>query len=260
MIKLNMQVSGEGPNLVLIHGWAMNSSVWHDWLLDLATSYRVICVELPGHGDSDYRERWQMSELLEAMADQLPNCCSVLGWSLGGMVALAYAGAYPQRVNKLLMLASSPKFVQADDWQCATANSAFDTFSMGIKDKPVMTIKRFIKLQTQGVEQAKQMNDFLKSLLKTSDDDSPEGLVSGLDILRNSDLRGDFKRLTCPILMILGGKDPLVPVEAGQGSISLNPDVDLCVINNAAHVPFLSHPLQVAEAVERFMLTDEASL
>ncbi len=260
MIKLNMHVSGKGPNLVLIHGWAMSPLVWQEWLLDLAKSYRVICVELPGHGDSDYRERWQMNELLEAMAEQLPDSCSVLGWSLGGMVALAYAGAYPQRVNKLLMLASSPKFVQSDDWQCATTNSAFDAFSLGIKDKPAMTIKRFIKLQTQGVEQSKEMNAFLRGLVKTNVDDSHEGLVSGLDILRTNDLRGVLKSLTCRILMVLGKKDQLVPVEAGQRSMSLNPNIDLCVINNASHVPFLSHPLQVSQAIDRFMRAGEGLL
>jgi len=257
LIPLNIQESGEGPNLVLIHGWAMNNLVWQSWLADLEKSYRVICVELPGHGDSEYSEYWGMNELLEAMAAQLPSCCSVLGWSLGGMVALAYASEYPQRVNNLVMLASSAKFVQSADWQYAQLKNTFDVFSNSLVKKPLITIKRFLKLQTEGGELSKEINDFLGSVIKTNDEIPTVGLMSGLDILCNSDLRDLLKNFTCPTMMVLGEKDQLVPVEVGDESININPHVEVRVIEGATHVPFLSHPDEVSDALQQFLPTSE---
>ena len=259
MISLNIQESGKGPNLVLIHGWGMNNLVWQSWLADLEKSYRVICVELPGHGDSEYGEYWKINELLEAMAEQLPSNCSVLGWSLGGMVALAYASEYPQRINGLVMLASTPKFVQSADWLYAQPKDMFDAFADSLVKKPLVTIKRFLKLQTDGGEPSKEINNFLKNVIKKSDETSKIGLVSGLDILCHNDFRELLKNLTCPIMMLLGEKDRVVPVEVGNESININPRVEVCVIGGATHVPFLSHPFEVSQALKQFMPAGECS-
>lgn len=257
MIPLNIQESGEGPNLVLIHGWAMNNLVWQPWLVELEKLYRVICVELPGHGGSEYAEHWEMNELLEAMAAQLPNRCVVLGWSLGGMVGLAYASEYRHRVSQLVMLASSAKFVQSADWQCAQSKEIFDIFSSSLIKKPLTAIKRFIKLQTQGAEPSKEINNFLRGIVRNGNEGSTAGLMAGLDILRHNDLRGLLKNLACPLMMMLGEKDQLVPLEAGNQSIKINPEIDLRVIDGATHVPFLSHPHEVSRVLGQFILADE---
>jgi pimeloyl-[acyl-carrier protein] methyl ester esterase len=258
-MRLNIQESGKGPCLVLIHGWAMNNLVWGDWLSDLEKSYRVICVELPGHGDSDYSQRWTMTQLLEAMAAQLPSRCSVLGWSLGGMVALAYSGKYPQRVNRLILLASSAKFVQSNQWRCAQSEETLKAFSRGLLSRPLITIKRFIKLQTQGLASSKRLNDFLSSIVKVSDKGASEGLFSGLDVLCHGDFRELLKNLTCPMLMVLGEKDQLVPVEVAEQSLHINPNIDTLTIEGATHIPFLSHRSDVSQALDQFMLAVERS-
>lgn len=253
MIELNLQIVGSGPALVLIHGWAMNSMVWKSLLDELKKTYQIICVELPGHGKSDYTDAWELDDLLPSLAKQLPERCSILGWSLGGMVSLAYADRYPSRVDKLIMLASSAKFVQSKDWTSAQPMEILKLFSQGLMGDSFAAIRRFITLQTQGVGSAKKLNLLLKDVLKQGGEASKNGLKSGLDILQYIDLRAALKDIKLPVLMIMGGKDQLVPAAAGKASLGINDGIDLTVIEEASHVPFLSHPLDVLKAVKKFM-------
>lgn len=245
---------------MLVHGWAMNNLVWNNWLALLEQSFRVICVELPGHGNSEYNEPWQMSDLLEMMAAQLPQQCSFLGWSLGGLVALAYADHFPKRVNRLVMLASTPKFVQSADWQPAQSKAVFDVFSNHLKRKPLPTMKRFVKLQTDGGEPSQTIERFLKSVLQVRSETSTKGLISGLDILSQADYRLALKKLNCPTMLLLGEKDQLVPVEVADEFAQINPRVAVCVIEGATHVPFLSHPNEVSQELVRFMSAGDREL
>lgn len=253
MIDLNVHISGEGPALVLIHGWAMNSLVWGGLLDELKESYQVICVELPGHGKSTHVGPWYLDELLSSLAERLPECCNIVGWSLGGMVALAYADQYPSRVEKLIMLASSAKFVQAKDWENAQPMETLRLFSEGLSGNSFAAIKRFLMLQTQGVASAKKLNLVMRDILRKGGEASKSGLKSGLDILQTIDLRTALKTVKAPLLMIMGGKDQLVPAAAGKESLELNGNINLVVIDEASHVPFLSHPAKVLQAISQFV-------
>ncbi|MBL4743813.1 MAG: pimeloyl-ACP methyl ester esterase BioH [Cycloclasticus sp.] len=259
-MKLNLQQSGDGPVLVLIHGWAMSSAIWQSMLPRLEQSFTVICMDLPGHDGSEYADAWALDELLESMAEQLPPKCTVLGWSLGGMLALAYTNKYPQRVSSLIMLGSSPKFVQSDDWLCGQENDVLEAFQQGLIKDSSATIKRFVSLQTQGMERPKETRKLLLSLLGAGPQPSKNGLTSGLRMLQNLDLRHALKKVSCPLLMLLGEKDNLIPVGVGEQSQAINPRIKLVVIKQAAHVLFLSHTSEVLELIEQFLWTKERAL
>ncbi len=257
LIKLNLSESGAGPSLVLIHGWAMNNAVWGAFADELAQSYRVICVELPGHGMSEYTDAWTMDEVLQALHRQLPERSNILAWSLGGMLALAYAQRYPDRVDKLLMMASSACFVQAEGWLCAQEDEVLNAFLHGMVDKPASTIKRFLRLQSQGALEPRLLNRRLNQCLKEGGSGSAEGLISGLRILQQADLRAALVAIACPLLMILGDKDQLIPVAVGAASLELNAGIQLSVIEQASHVPFLSDQAAVLESINQFIATEE---
>lgn len=258
MIKLNVSASGEGPNLVLIHGWAMSSLVWKSWLVELEKDYRVLCVDLPGHGGCDYDKPWAMADVLESLAKQLPSKSHVLGWSLGGMIALAYASRYPQRVERLIMLASSAKFVQCKQWLHAQTEDTLKLFFDGLIENSPLTIKRFLMLQTQGLSQPKKQNSLLKKILNEAKPVKLSALVSGLALLKSTDLRESLQTIHCPLLMLMGANDQLIPLEVTNDSRGLNPDVELGVIADAAHAPFLSHQSEVHCATTRFLSTRTA--
>jgi len=253
LIKLNITVSGKGPNLVLIHGWAMSSQVWKDWLPVLEKHYRVFCVDLPGHGGCTYDQPWSMDDVLASLADQLPSKSSVLGWSLGGMVALAYANKCPQNVERIVMLASSAKFVQSNDWQHAQMDETLTAFTAGLLNNAASTTKRFLMLQTQGMAEPKKISMLLRRIMSEAPAVQKEALISGLAILANADLRQALKAVTCPLLMLMGSEDQLIPLGVANDSRKINSNVESCVIEGASHVPFLSHQEHVDNATEQFL-------
>ena len=133
---------GQGPDLVLVHGWSMHSGVWQPLVDLLGEHFRCHLVDLPGHGQSEWHEGdFELTRLLDNLSLALPQDAMWLGWSLGGMVALAMAQHYPDKVKKLILLASNPRFVQTDDWPCAMAAEVFNTFSASLADDQQQTLQ-----------------------------------------------------------------------------------------------------------------------
>ena len=105
-----MRVLGEGPELVLLHGWAMHSGIWGRLVDNLALDFRVNLVDLPGHGINRHiplpRE---LDELAAMILSELPPAIW-MGWSLGGLVTLAAAMQQPEKVQKAILVSATPSF------------------------------------------------------------------------------------------------------------------------------------------------------
>jgi pimeloyl-[acyl-carrier protein] methyl ester esterase len=117
---MHIKVIGQGPDLVMLHGWGMHSAVWHDMAEALAKKFTLHLVDLPGHGQSEWHENaLDLAVLLANLANELPKSAYWLGWSLGGLISTAFADQFPERVEKLVLVAATPCFVKKDDWSCA---------------------------------------------------------------------------------------------------------------------------------------------
>ena len=82
MVKIHQQSLGQGPTIVLVHGWAMHSGIWKDFAEKLAQHHRVICLDLPGHGQSEALEDFNLADISAALVAAVPEgqfCW--LGWS-----------------------------------------------------------------------------------------------------------------------------------------------------------------------------------
>ena len=127
---MHITIRGEGPDLVMLHGWSMHSAVWHDLADALASRFTLHLVDLPGHGQSDWLSGdFDIERLLAQLANRLPPTAYWLGWSLGGLISLAFSSLFPERVNKLLLLAATPCFVQKPDWPQAMQDQVFQDFA-----------------------------------------------------------------------------------------------------------------------------------
>ena len=101
---LHSRTLGCGPDIVLLHGWGAQGSIWNEIAADLAARYRVTMIDLPGHGKSPESEREPeptLASLTARVAQVAPTRATWLGWSLGGMVAMQLASETPQRGEKL---------------------------------------------------------------------------------------------------------------------------------------------------------------
>src|SRR3989338_7007479 len=114
-MSLNIKQLGSGPDLVLIHGWALSMEVWEPVTDSLARYFRLTLVDLPGHGGSALDREFSVDSVIQSLRPVIPPGAIVLGWSLGGMFDLALAARYPRKIHTLVLVASNPCFVATPD-------------------------------------------------------------------------------------------------------------------------------------------------
>lgn len=226
------------------------------WAQELAAWFRVIAVDLPGHGNSSHAELAELGDWADAVLDAVPAGAWWLGWSLGGLVALEAARRKPGNMRGALFMASTPKFVTGPDWPAAVDARVFDQFAQQLHADVGKTLLRFVSLQVRGADRSAQTLRQLRAALNARPRAQPEALRSGLGFLRNSDMRHMLYDASLPLFWILGERDTLVP---GRLGASL-PRNHCRLITGAGHAPFLSHPQECAEQIRQWLTgSDEYS-
>jgi pimeloyl-[acyl-carrier protein] methyl ester esterase len=240
------------PVLALVHGWGMNARVF-DGLADLLTAdFEVRALDLPGHGGRDALPDNTLQTWADDLARQLPDNTLVLGWSLGGQVAMRTALDHPHKIARLVLMASTPKFVATEDWQRGMAAADLGSFGAALLADPQATLLRFLSLQTRGMAGQKTLLQQLRQMFLASPPASTEALAGGLAILRDTDLRAELPQLAQPTLILHGALDTLTPPAAGAWLADILPTAQHVEFLRSAHAPHLSHRDEVAAAIGRF--------
>ncbi|MCF6203316.1 MAG: pimeloyl-ACP methyl ester esterase BioH [Methylococcaceae bacterium] len=253
MIKIHKEVYGQGKPIVLIHGWAMHTGVWRTFAQQLALHYEVTCLDLPGHGLSETVNPYTLDQISAALIGVLPETpFCLLGWSLGATVALAMTKQYPQQIKSLIILAGNPHFVQDESW-AGMNPQILEDFSDNLELNGQLALIRFLSLQVGNLPNGKQILKEIKQVIQECDLPVESVLQSGLSLLKNSDLRAELMTIQCPVNNILGDKDILIPVQVGQNIKKIQPNCEINIIADAGHVPFLSHPSEVIDIINRFI-------
>ncbi len=241
-MNLHVETGGQGPDLVLLHGWGMNLGVWQPIYERLCQRFRVHMIELPGHGASAPLHAADLSQWAAACLAVAPQRARWLGWSLGGQVAMAASLAAPERVEQLYLVSATPSFVQRADWPPAMPQRTFKQFADVLADDAHGTLARFLGLQVTGSEHPRETLKQLREAVASRPEASPEGLAQGLQLLLSTDLRERLHRISCPSCWVFGERDTLVPSAAAEAIAALLPQARIERIAGAAHAPFLSHP------------------
>jgi pimeloyl-[acyl-carrier protein] methyl ester esterase len=251
-MTLYTQTSGSGPDLVLIHGWGLHGGVWDVLVPLLEASFRVTRVDLPGHGRSAWRGAASLDDMSAAVLSVAPESATWLGWSMGSLIAARAALTAPARIDRLVLLAGTPCFVRRPGWQPAMLPALLDTFATELQRDYVKTLNRFLSLQVRSSDHAAVVLRRLREKLLAHGPPVPAALSAGLEILRRTDLRDRFPQISCPTLFLMGKRDTLVPVSAGEQAAQRMPDARVQVIEGAGHAPFMAQPQQVADILREF--------
>ena len=235
------KIIGNGPDLALIHGWGLGSAAWEPILNTLTQRCRVHLIDLPGYAGQPASNA-DFTQTAQALIDSLPDGATLCGWSLGGMLALQAALLAPQKIARLILVGSTPSFMQRDDWLTAQAPDLLDTFSNAIAQNAATTLQRFIALLNQGDAQARPISRALASRTLGGELPDTTTLTRGLGWLRNIDLRAQVPSIAQPTLLIHGERDPLMPLAAAHWLRESLPQARLATFANAAHAPFLTDP------------------
>lgn len=237
----NIHWQGDGPAIVLIHGWGMNSAVWQQLTEALvAAGLCVGVVDLPGFGGTPRREPSDnIDDWVSCLWQQIPANCHLLGWSLGGLVATKMALTEPQRSLSLCTIASSPCFEQQTGWPGIKPN-VLANFASQLQTDIDATIRGFFALQGMGSSSARaDVRNLQRAVMAKPQADSV-ALAGALAMLKQVDLRAEIAAIQLPWLRIYGRNDALVPKAVVAPVTALAPSSQLLLIDGAGHAPFIS--------------------
>jgi len=253
-MTLHVEIRGHGPDLVLLHGWALHGGMWGPWLDELAEVARLHLFDLPGHGRSSWSPGvHDLAGLAAAVFPFVPPGAAVLGWSLGGMLALELARRHPRHLRALVLVAATPRFLLSPDWDHGMQPDVLAGFAAGLAQDYRRTVHNFLALQTRGDENAAETLRELRARLSSHGEPDPAALAAGLAILHDADLREHLPQVALPTLVIAGEHDRLTPPEAGRELAIRLPAARFVLVPGCGHAPFLSHPEPVSAEVRRFL-------
>lgn len=253
-MTLYVERLGIGPDLVLLHGWGMNGAVFDGIKTELSTQFRLHIIDLPGFGysvDLGIQDP-HLAGWLDLLVKALPERCHLLGWSLGGMLAMRLASLYPQRVQSLITVASSPRFVAEQEWP-GVKPEVLTSFSAQLQADIQKTIERFLAIQALGSSSARDDVRILRERLQSRPTPHPQALRMGLSLLQELDLRAELSTLSRPALHLLGRLDALVPAAVQAVWPQSTPAGQFHLFRASAHAPFITESNEFVAVVSEFI-------
>lgn len=225
--------------VVLLHGWGCVPEVWQN-LIALMPQQEFINLALPGYNNSG---NWQTPA--QYIAEQLPAQCHLVGWSLGGNLAMEIAVKYPEKIASVATIATTPCFVASENWPQAMQRQIFEAFSNSVQASPAATLKRFVALQAKGAENERELLKAMRKLA-LSVSSGASVLSDSLRWLGQCKQQALWKSLATPKQHIFCGGDALVPVSAAEYC------ANSVVLSNAGHAPMLSKPKELSAMLVSF--------
>jgi len=246
--------SGDGPDVVLVHGWGSHGGVWTEIARDLSADYRVTVPDLPGHGrSSDFLPPAYTPEALAGEILPLLSGPAVwVGWSMGGLVALAAAQWHPRQVTRLVLVGATPKYVQSADWPHAMSPTVLDQFARNLEQDYTGTLERFLTLQMAAGENRDVLRRLRSEMFRYGEPPTA-ALRAGLRLLQEEDRRDALTAVATPALILHGGRDRLAPVAAARFLAQQLPQARLEIMPEAGHALFLSHPEWFLDKMRAFI-------
>ena len=241
-----------GPPIVLLTGWGSSPGVFAAFAAQLGAQFPVRIADfdfgrIPVAADA--REALDLA--LETLAPEVPPGAVLIGWSLGGSLALRLAARHPGRLRALVCIATNPCFCARPDWPLGMPAADFAVFREAYDRNASAHLERFCALQASGDARAAQVRRALREAQPPSE--THAGLGVALALLESIDLRAELPLLELPVLHVLGECDPLVPARIESSLRRLQPEASVWVAASCAHAPFLSRPEAVAARIGDFI-------
>lgn len=240
--------------MAFLHGWGQSRQIWYQ---QISTFPEALFLNLPGHGGSAEHDDW-----IEAIAGQLPDSPSIIvGWSLGGIIAMQLALKCPEKVKGLALISTTPSFCNRADreqaaWENGCQQDVFDAFESGIRENSAKTMGRFFMLMLQGDGISRSdYNRIAKAGIDKKYPPTQATLTKGLDHLVSTDLREAVASISIPTLVMHGAQDAIIPTAAGAWLAKALPQATWQAFDSCGHAPFLTHPEAFNESLERWCQT-----
>lgn len=235
--------------IVLLPGWGLGTGP----LLGLAQQLGGQIYPLPGYpADPQHSPHLDdFSAACNVIAQQLPEQTVLCGWSLGGLLAQQIAATAPEKVSRLILISSTPSFVQRPDWIDATSLNELENFIDAVTENPSTACSQFVRGFNRGDKNSKAVTRALLETMSPLPDTAV--LLTGLRWLRDIDLRAQAPSIHQPTLLLHGAHDPLMPVAGAQWFANALPQGRLMVLDDCAHAPFVSKLTALTACLHKWM-------
>ncbi|AKS05176.1 MULTISPECIES: alpha/beta fold hydrolase [Pseudomonas] len=247
--------TGQGQPVVLIHGVGLNKEMWGGQVVGLATHYRVITYDMLGHGASPrpaagtpllgYAD--QLLELLDHL--QLPQA-TVIGFSMGGLVARAFALHYPDRLKSLVVLNSV--FNRSPEQRAGVIERTAQAAEHGPDANAEAALSRWFSREYQAANPAQ-----IAALRQTLAGNDPQGYLTTYELFATQDMyrADDLKGLRAPTLVATGELDPGSTPEMARQLADRIPGATVAVLAEQRHMMPVESPRLVNQLLLGFLDT-----
>lgn len=252
---LHIADSGVGDKcVVLLHGYLESMYVWDDFTSLLTPSVRVITVDIPGHGISEVKGEVHTMEMVADVLHEMLNSLGIekvtmVGHSMGGYVSLAFCARYPEQLEGLVLLSSSPN--PDTDLKKENRRREIALVRAGKKDA-LARVAPEAGFAEHNRRRLKSYIDDLVECVHITEDDGIVALLGGM--IERVDQNEMLRKCGVPQLFIMGKHDAYIPVEAAEAIIANNPQAEVAWLENSGHMGFIEEPEACAEALLKFVL------
>jgi pimeloyl-ACP methyl ester carboxylesterase len=234
-IEIYYEEYGEGRPLLLLHGFGGCSQNWLPFVADLEAHYRLIVVDLPGHGHSTnprdtFTHRQAAIDVFSLLDELGIERFSAMGMSTGGMMLLHMATDQPERIDSMVLISATTHFpAQA---KAIMRRVSFDTMPPEVRDMYRECAKR-------GDEQIRKLIRQFNAFHENDDD-------------MNFNAR-HLSTITAPTLIVHGDRDNFFPVEIAVNIYNTIPDAALWIIPHGDHVPIFNPDIPFASTILKYL-------
>jgi len=252
--RIFTKVEGEGRLLLLLHSY-WGSHILYDHLASvLSSGMKVIRIDLPGHGNSgipplDYTFE-KFAAVLNELLNRLELCekFSIIGHSMGGYVAMAYAVKYPEKINSLVLM-NSP--IKASDIKSAKLREREGRLLQKGKRELLLQVTIPSNFATENLD---SMRNALALLNRTSRQVTVEGALRSIFAINHrSNYLGDLQTAHFPILIVIGKYDNVYGAEEQLNDARQISTAEVLMLQHAGHIGFLEEEDLVVKKLSAFL-------
>lgn len=250
---MNISVSGQGKCVVFIHGYCESHHIWHTFQEKLAKEYKVVLVDLPGHGASPLS---QADFTIDDIADELQDTLSknkidqyfVIGHSLGGYISLALTELYPEKISGFGLFSSST-FADDED-----KKKIRDKVKIYIEEHGVSSFMESFVSLLFAPKNVDRLEKQIKELTKRASLTPPESVIGYAMAMKNRpDRTHVLAKTDKPAFIIAGEKDNAVKLNTSRQMINMINHGESIILSGAGHNGFLENENESLSFINSFL-------